>query len=128
MIYVYYFLAAVSIWFGIQSLRGGFRFVDYVKRETSKPLDDFQPFVSVIAPTRGLDSGLDENFRTILNQDYPSYEVIFVFDRPDDPAVKVLSRLDKSRAATKTVFAGPATDCFGWELVRQIRIVVCWFL
>jgi ceramide glucosyltransferase len=122
MIYVYYFLAAVSIWFGIQSLRGGFRFVAYVKRETSKPLDDFQPFVSVIAPSRGLEVGLDENFKTILNQDYPSYEVIFVFDRSDDPALKVLNQLDKSRVATKTVFVGPATDC--GQKVHNLRVGV----
>ena len=122
MIYVYYFWAAVSIWFGIQSLRGGFRFVAYVKNETSKPLNNFQPFVSVIAPTRGIEAGLDENFKTLLQQDYPSYEVIFVFDRAEDPAVKVLNELAKSRVATKLVFAGPATDC--GQKVHNLRMAV----
>src|SRR4029453_9891826 len=50
--YLYYFLAALATWFGIQSLLSGFRYVAYVKRETSKPLADFHPFVSVIAPSR----------------------------------------------------------------------------
>ena len=122
MIYAYYFLAAVSIWFGIQSLRGGFRFVAYVKRETSRPLENFQPFVSIIAPSRGIEAGLDENFKTLLNQDYPSYEVIFVFDRSDDPAVSVLNELDKSRVATKMVFAGPAAGC--GQKVHNLRVAV----
>lgn len=122
MIYLYYFLAAVSIWFGIQSLRGGFRFVAYLKSETSKPLESFHPFVSVIAPTRGFECGLEENFKTLLNQDYPSYEVIFVFDRSDDPAVKVLNELDKSRVATKMVIAGPATGC--GQKVHNLRAAI----
>jgi cellulose synthase/poly-beta-1,6-N-acetylglucosamine synthase-like glycosyltransferase len=122
MIYVYYFLAAVSIWFGIQSLRGGFRFVSYVKRETNRPLADFHPFVTVIAPTRGLDDGLDENFKAILNQDYPSYEVIFVFDRSDDPAVHLLNKLEKKNINSKLIFAGAATNC--GQKVHNLREAV----
>jgi hypothetical protein len=56
--YLYYFLAAVATWFGIQSLLSGFRYVAYVTEETSKPIPDFHPFVSVIAPSRGLEDGL----------------------------------------------------------------------
>ena len=122
MIYVYYFLAAVSIWFGIQSLRGGFRFVRYVKRETSEPLEDFQPFVSVIAPTRGIEPGLEENFEAILQQIYPAYEVIFVFDDPGDPAVEVLNQRNPSHVTTKVVCAGPATDC--GQKVHNLRAAV----
>jgi len=73
MIYFYYFLAAVSAWFGIQSLLSGFRYVRYVKQETSKQLPEYTPFVSVIAPSRGLEQGLFDNFRALLTQDYPAY-------------------------------------------------------
>ena len=44
---VYYFLAALSCWFGLQSLLSGIRYAAYVRRETNRPLPDFQPFVSV---------------------------------------------------------------------------------
>ena len=47
---VYYFLAALATWFGIQSLLNGFRYAAYVRRETSLPLPEFQPFASVIVP------------------------------------------------------------------------------
>ena len=107
--YLYYFLAALATWFGIQSLRGGFRYVAYVKRETSKPLPDFHPFISVIAPSRGLETGLMENLLALVTQDYPAYEVLFVFDRNDDPAIQILKKLDHGSVRTKTIIAGAAT-------------------
>ncbi len=97
--YVYYFFAAISAWFGFQSLRSGFRFVAYVREETSKPLPDYQPFVSVFAPSRGIESGLAENLAALLNQNYHKYEVIFVFDRSDDPAIAILQGLKNTRGA-----------------------------
>jgi ceramide glucosyltransferase len=114
--YVYYFLAAVACWFGLQSLLGGFRFVRYVKEETARPLPDYQPFVSVIAPSRGLEPGLVDNFRAILNQNYPNYEVLFVFDRKDDPAINLLT--DDPRA--RVVITGPATD--SGQKVHNLRV------
>ena len=58
---VYYFFAALAIWIGIKSLLGGVRYADYVRQETSRPLPEFYPFVSVIAPTRGFEHGFKEN-------------------------------------------------------------------
>ena len=107
MIYLYYFLAAISCWIGIKSLLGGFRFAAYVRRETSRPLPDYQPFVSVIAPGRGLEPGLAENLRPLLTQDYARYEVLFVVDQADDPAIEVVQKL---ASAAQIVIAGPATD------------------
>ena len=121
--YVYYFLAAISCWFGIQSLINGFRFAGYVRREKSRPLPDFHPFASVIVPGRGLEPGLEENLRSLLNQDYPAYEVVFVFDREGDPALEVVGQLSKtSRVATKIVIAGPATD--SGQKVHNLRVAV----
>jgi len=102
-VYVYYFLAALASWFGLQSLLNGRRFVAYVQRETSRPLPDFTPFVSLIAPTRGLEPGFAENVRPLVGQDYPEYEVLFVFDDPHDPAIDIVKEF-----AAKTVISGPA--------------------
>lgn len=110
-IVLYYFLAAIACWLGIQSLLSGFRYAAYVRRETSRPLPDFQPFASVIVPGRGLEAGLAENLGPLLSQDYPDYEVLFVFDRADDAALEIVEELIKtSRVAAKIVIAGPATD------------------
>jgi ceramide glucosyltransferase len=123
-VYLYYFLAALSCWFGIQSLLSGIRYAAYVRRETSRAIPDFHPFVSVIAPGRGLEPGLVENVQTLLTQDYPAYEVLFVFDREGDPALGVLEELIKHGfpPMTRTIIAGPATDC--GQKVHNLRVAV----
>ena len=89
---VFYFFAAIVIWLGILSLRNGFSFAAYVRREIARPLPDFAPFVSVIAPCRGLEDGLRENIAALFQQNYPAYEIIFVTDRADDPALGVIEK------------------------------------
>jgi ceramide glucosyltransferase len=121
--FVYYFLAAVACWFGFQSLLGGFRFVSYVRRETSLPLPDFHPFVSVIAPSRGMESGLIENIRALLSQNYPAFEVLLVFDKQDDPAIASLKKvLSEEKVVTRIVIAGPATDT--GQKVHNLQVAV----
>ena len=119
--YLYYFLAVVSCWFGLKSLLSGIRYARYVRRETARPLPDFQPFVSVIAPGRGLEPGLAENLRPLLHQEYARYEVLFVFDREDDAALNVVRELrGGANVATRVVIAGPATD--SGQKVHNLRV------
>src|ERR1041385_3278665 len=115
----FYFLAAIACWIGIKSLLGGLRFADYVRRETSRPLPDFQPFVSVIAPAAGLEPGLADNLRPLLTQDYPRYEILFVFDRSDDPAIEVVKEL-RTVIPARIVISGPATD--SGQKVHNLRV------
>ena len=121
--YLYYFLAALASWFGLQSLLSGIRFAAYVRRETGRPIPDYQPFVSVIAPGRGVEPGLADNLRPLLMQEYPRYEVLFVFDAADDPAVQVVEQISGgfSRMA-RTIIAGPATD--SGQKVHNLRVAV----
>ncbi len=116
----FYVLAAVSIWFGIQSLLSGIRYAAYVRRETNRALPEFQPFVSVIAPGRGLEHGLSENLQALLEQDYPRYEVLFVFDRADDPAIQIIGHGSSQMA--RTIIAGSATD--SGQKVHNLRVAV----
>ena len=119
--YLYYFFAAIACWIGIKSLLGGFRFAGYVKRETSRTLPDFQPFVSVIAPGRGLEPGLADNLRPLLTQNYARYEVLFVFDRADDAAMEIVEQLTAAtNVTTRTIIAGPATD--SGQKVHNLRV------
>ncbi|HKN85003.1 MAG TPA: glycosyltransferase [Pyrinomonadaceae bacterium] len=121
--YLYYFLAALACWTGIKSLLNGLRYAAYVRRETSLPLPEFQPFASVIAPCRGLETGLRNNLRTLLTQNYPDYEVLFVFDRVDDPAIEIVEELTATSAvATRTIIAGPAVD--SGQKVHNLRVAV----
>ncbi len=114
--FVFYFLAAVAIWLGILSLRGGLRFSSHVHGELARPAGNYQPFVSVIAPFRGREEGLAENIDALFAQNYPAYEIIFVTDRANDPGLAVVE--DRRHAwqdvwhrPNKVLVAGPAVDC-----------------
>jgi len=126
-VWVFYFFAAISIWLGLVSLLGGVRFVRYVHAELGKDYPEFTPFVTVFVPCRGLDEGLKENVSAIFAQDYPAFEIVFVTDRADDPALAIIeaarrSFADKSGPTMRFVISGPATD--SGQKVHNLRIAV----
>jgi ceramide glucosyltransferase len=124
---LFYFLAAISIWLGFISLRGGVRFVRYLQAELEKEYPEFTPFVSLFVPCRGLDEGLRENIDSLFAQDYPSFEIVFVTDRRDDPALRVIdearrSFTDESGPTMQVVIAGPAAR--SGQKVHNLRVAV----
>jgi cellulose synthase/poly-beta-1,6-N-acetylglucosamine synthase-like glycosyltransferase len=118
----YYFLAAVAIWFGIQSLLSGFRYLAYVRRETTKPLPDYTPFVSVIAPNRGLEAGLRENLSGLFSQEYPHFEILFVCDSENDPVNTLIGDVQSchQNVNSRIVIAGPAAG--SGQKVHNLRV------
>lgn len=116
LLLLFYFFAAISIWLGLLSLRGGVRFVRYLQTELTKEYPPFTPLVSVFVPLRGVDEGLSENIAAIFAQDYPNFEVIFISDAADDLALIVVEEARQSFSGSsgptmRTVIAGPAADC-----------------
>lgn len=113
--WVSYFFAAIVIWLGILSLRGGFRFADYVRSQIAQPLPDFTPFASVIVPCRGLEQNLGENLAALFQQSYPAYEIVFVTDSETDSSLSEIRSAIQSHETTvqiptRVVIAGAATD------------------
>ena len=113
-ILIFYFFSAISIWLGLLSLLGGVRFVRYVQTELAKEYEPYTPFASVFVPCRGIEQGLMENVSAIFAQDYPSFEIIFVTDRADDPALRIIddarrSFAGKSGPTMSLVISGPAS-------------------
>lgn len=49
--------------------------------------------VSVIIPVKGCFAELEGNLRAHLDQDYPRYEIVFVVESVDDPAVRIIRKL-----------------------------------
>ena len=101
------------VFFSYKSLRGGIGYLNFFKRELAKPKSDFTPFCSVIAPCRGVDTGLKANLAALFCQNFPDYEVIFVADSETDPAVPIIRDLiDSSFTARKSriVIAGKAKN------------------
>ena len=121
---VLYFLAAVSIWLGLISLRGGLRFAHYLNKESTNKYPEFTPFASVFVPCRGIDERLNENLRAIFAQQYPQFEIIFVSDRADDPALKVIDEVRRGfeKRLSRIIVAGPATD--SGQKVHNLRVAV----
>lgn len=114
---LFYLFAVALICQGLISLRGGFQFLSYVRRELGKTTAaEYAPFATVIAPCRGLDQGLRENIEALFLQDYPAYEIIFVTDRTDDPALVVVEDMrqqawpDSRPQRTRVIIAGQATE------------------
>ena len=124
---LFYFLAAISIWLGFVSLRGGVRFARYLQAELAKNTPEFTPFVSVFVPCRGLDIGLSENITAIFNQDYPVFEIVFVTDSRDDPALQIIDEARRSFESEagptmQVVISGPAVD--SGQKVHNLRAAV----
>jgi ceramide glucosyltransferase len=112
---VFYFFAAIVLLQSFLSLRKGIRYLAFFRRELGAKRTLFMPPVSVIVPCRGLDQGIRHNLAPLFSQHYPSYELIFVSDRADDPAMGVADWLNSENdnpglTRVNLVTAGPATD------------------
>jgi ceramide glucosyltransferase len=112
---LFYFFSVISIWLGLLSLRGGVRFVRYLQTELTREYPEYTPFVTVFMPLRGIDEGLRENINAIFAQDYPTFEIVFVADRADEPALAVVEAARHSFAGVvgpvmQFLVAGPAVD------------------
>lgn len=64
--------------------------------------------ISILKPLAGLDLDLESNLRTFFEQDYPAFEILFAVRNENDPAVPVVSRLQKeySRIASRLILTG----------------------
>lgn len=123
---VYYFFAALVLWQSIVSLRGGVRYLAYVRRELEARRSLYMPFASVVVPCRGLDQGLRANLSALFAQHYPAYEIIFVSDGADDPALAVAAEVragfPDSVASVRFVIAGRARE--SGQKVHNLRAAV----
>ena len=59
-------------------------------------LQSFTPPLSLLKPLHGLDRELEENLHSFCLQDYPSFEILFSVRDPNDPAIDVVRRLERS--------------------------------
>jgi ceramide glucosyltransferase len=79
----------------ILSILGSIQFRRYVDRD-KKTYEKFAaelPPVSVLKPVHGNESRLKENIESFFRQEYPSYEILFAADEPDDPAIAIIEEI-----------------------------------
>lgn len=69
------------------------RFVGSRLREYRRGTPSSRPPVTLVVPVKGRDPGMEENLAALFDQDYPDYEVVFVVEDRQDPAVAVIENL-----------------------------------
>ncbi|MDT7806909.1 MAG: hypothetical protein QOJ70_722 [Acidobacteriota bacterium] len=111
--WVFYCVAALVLLQSALSLRGGVRYLAFFRRELNSPRALYMPFASVFVPCRGLDQGLRSNLAALFRQHYPAYELLFISDSADDPALALARQLSRefegeSVARTRFIVAGRA--------------------
>ena len=77
------------VWWYIQTLRR--RWLERQRELQTRSVDDLPPALVVLC-LRGLDVGLEHCLRGIARQDYPDFEVVFVFDSREDSAWNYLQK------------------------------------
>ena len=92
-------LVLQSVW----AFADGIRFVGFVRRRQTASRGNFAPDAAVVIPCKGVDANFDVNVEAFLNQDYPSYQVIFAVATPEDLAYKYLDRLINKRQEPSSV-------------------------
>jgi cellulose synthase/poly-beta-1,6-N-acetylglucosamine synthase-like glycosyltransferase len=103
MIEIFLILAVILVWLSFKSLRGGFTYLHFFKRELAKPVPTWTPFVTVIAPCRGVDEGMEGNLASLLQQEFPNYEIVFVVDDAADLAVEVIEHARMSSGSDQVL-------------------------
>jgi ceramide glucosyltransferase len=124
---VFYLFAALVLWQGILSLIDGFRYLAFMRAGSRVSKSDFAPYASVVVPVRGLDQELQANINALCTQDYADYEIIFVTDSLDDPAIDYVNEARRSlderfRSRVRTVIAGQARE--SGQKVHNLRVAV----
>ncbi|MGB6065733.1 MAG: glycosyltransferase [Desulfomonilaceae bacterium] len=86
-----------------------------IQRTSSKASDDapascLQP-LEVIVPLKGIFAGQEHALRSLLEQDYPGYRMIFVLESECDPANSVVDKLLNQYPFAHKVIGGLAVSC-----------------
>ena len=86
-----YVLSLAAIVQGIVSLIDGYRAARHMRRY--RPGTIGRERAVVFCPCKGIDEGFEKNIRSVLDQDYPDFEVRFVVESREDPAWTALSEM-----------------------------------
>jgi ceramide glucosyltransferase len=87
-------------------------------------LRSFEP-ISILKPLAGLDLDLESNLRTFFEQDYPSLEILFAVREENDPALEVVTRLQREypKVSSRLLFTGepPYPNAKVYSLNQMLR-------
>lgn len=73
------------------------------RREERQP-KDFLPSLSVLKPVHGTEEGMERNFETFFEQDYPDYELLFCARHDTDEGLRLAKRVGERYPQVKAKF------------------------
>ncbi len=81
------------------------------------------PMIEILVPIKGVLPDQEKILESLLRQDYPSYNVTFLIESPDDPACALIDALQSRFPHAKKVITGIAGLCGqkNHNLVQGIR-------
>lgn len=69
--------------------------------------ENFKPFVSIMIPAHNEESVIAHTIKTVLNLDYPNFEIIAIDDRSTDNTASVLKDLERQYPSKVIAFIRP---------------------
>ena len=96
--------------FLIRSMINSFRFTPYLDKFEKIKHDN--PKVSIILPARNEEEFIAKCLDTLIDQDYPNYEIIAIDDSSEDSTGNIISEYAKQNSKVIPVSARPKPD--GW--------------
>ncbi len=119
----FYIVAVLNLLLALWALWGGIQWLAWARRSRARHPGFYAPRVALICPCKGLEPGLEQNLAALTAQDYPGFEIFFVFARSDDPAHSAVKFVaDSSPVPAHIVIAGKPADC--GEKVNNLRVAV----
>jgi len=103
MLYTIFLILGLVVVFGSVVIISVFLY-GFIKNKTKKQPATNQK-VSIIVPCKGIGENLEENLKAICEQNYPSYNVIFVLDSKEDPAYPIIDKITKITSNTSIEFS-----------------------
>src|SRR4051812_19832054 len=82
----------------------------FARRRHTAPVTRYEPCVSIIKPTKGIDQSALTNFRSFCEQEYEAeYELLFCVEDPSDQAVPVIRQIiaEYPHKRIRLVFSDP---------------------
>jgi chlorobactene glucosyltransferase len=84
-----------------------------LRRKNYQKINDSElPFVSVLIPARNEEHNISQIVNSLLNQDYPSYELIVLNDNSDDKTGEILSSIKAAHPELNIINGKPLIK--GW--------------
>lgn len=122
------FLLGFFAWAGLVLMLLGLASVLEGRRYARRRRDQFPPEISreskavILIPCRGLAFNFRQHCQTLLEQDHPNFELLFVVENEQDEAIGTIRNLMQEYRMTRMglVFSGPAEDCS--QKVHQLRV------